>query len=135
MAREDLITQAQRSPEERRAIARAGGKARGAQQKRQKQTRELIKVLLAATPQLTTKQVRQLEKAGIDPEGVNIEALSLIAIANKAMAGDLASAKFLYDYAQVPDIRLQLEKERLKLAQEAKSEARDTDKVTVVIDV
>lgn len=119
MARKDLIPQSMRSPEERKKIARAGGIAAGEARRRKKQTRELILELLAVAPKLTAKQARQLQKAGLDADGVTIEALSLIAIANHAMAGDLAAAKFLYDYAQIPDLRAQLERERLKAAAKA----------------
>lgn len=134
--REDnLITQAQRSPEERRAIARAGQKASTEAKRRKKATRELIKQLLGSEVTLTQKQINQLKKAGVDPDHPTIELLGLIAIANQFMAGDLAAAKFLYDYAQIEDLRAALERERLKLAQEAKTEAKNSDKVTVVIDV
>ena len=136
MAREDLIPLNKRSTEERRKIARAGKLASDAAKKRKKQTRDLIRELLSAAPQLTSKQVRQLQKAGVSAEDVTIEALSLIAIANHAMAGDLAAAKFLYDYAQVPDIKVQLERERIELAKQAQATAKDSaDKVTVILDV
>jgi len=134
--REDnLITQAQRSPEERRAIARAGQKASTEAKRRKKATKELIKQLLGSEVTLTQKQINQLKKAGVDPDHPTIELLGLIAIANQFMAGDLAAAKFLYDYAQIEDLRAALERERLKLAQEAKTEAKDADKVTVILDV
>ena len=134
--REDnLITQAQRSPEERRAIARAGQKASTEAKRRKKATRELIKQLLGSEVTLTQKQINQLKKAGVDPDHPTIELLGLIAIANQFMAGDLAAAKFLYDYAQIEDLRAALERERMKAQAEAKDEASKADRVTVVIDV
>ena len=134
--REDnLITQAQRSPEERRAIARAGQKASTEAKRRKKATQELIKQLLGSEVTLTQKQINQLKKAGVDPDHPTIELLGLIAIANQFMAGDLAAAKFLYDYAQIPDLKAQLEKERLAAQAAAQDEASKADKVTVILDV
>lgn len=116
--REDnLITQAQRSPEERRAIASAGGKASQRAARKRRETRALIRQVLDSEVRLTKKQQAELAKAGIDPENMTIEILGIVAIANQFMAGDLAAAKFLYDYAQIPDLRSQLERERLKSLQ------------------
>ena len=44
-----------------------------------------------------------------------------ISIANQAISGDLASAKFLYDYAQIPDIHAAIDRERIKAQAEARA--------------
>ena len=116
--RENLITQAQRDPEQRRAIASAGGKASGQTRRRKKATRDLIRQMLDSEVQLSRKQIAQLKRVGIDAEADSptIQLLGLVAIANNFMAGDLAAAKFLYEYAQIPDIHAQLEREQMEAA-------------------
>ena len=122
----NLKRNADRAPEELRAMGAKGGKASGASRKRRKATREMVRMVLNMNVTTTGKTRRALKKLGydVDAEGApSVELLMQIAIANLAMSGDLASAKFLYDYAHVPDIRAQLERERLKAQAEAREKA------------
>lgn len=123
----NLVSLANRSPEERRAIARKGKAASDQAKVRKRETRALIRELLAAPVEIPAKTKKALRKLGYDGDAPTVELLEIIAIANQAMAGDLASAKFLYDYAQVPDLRAQLERERLEAAREQASKPASMD--------
>lgn len=133
----NLISLANRSPEERKAIARKGKEASDRAKKRKKETQAVIRELLAAPVEIPAKTRRALKKLGFEGDAPTVELLAIVAIANQAMAGDLASAKFLYDYAQIPDMRTVMDQARLQLAKESQEQAREggADKVTVILDV
>lgn len=63
---ENLIPQSERTKEEQRAIATAGGIASGKARKRKKSMSEIAKALLSAD--LTPKQAKTIEKYGLDPK-------------------------------------------------------------------
>lgn len=119
----NLKPNSQRTAEELKAMGARGGRASGETRKRRKTARELAKMVLGMNVTTTAKMKKALKKVGYDVEGEgapSVELLMQIAIANQAMAGDLASARFLYDYAQVPDIHAALERERMKVQAEAR---------------
>ena len=123
-SRANLKPNSKRTPEQLKAMGAKGGKASGETRKRRKTARELAKMVLGLNVTTTAKTKKALKKLGYDTdaEGApSVELLMQIAIANQAMAGDLASAKFLYDYAQVPDIHTAIERERIKAQAEARS--------------
>ena len=120
----NLVPLNERPAEEQRAIARKGGQKSGEARRRKKATREIVRMVLAMDVATSRKTRNALKKLGydVDAEGApSVELLMQIAIANQAMAGDLASARFLYDYAHVPDIKAQLERERIKAQVEART--------------
>ena len=101
-----------------------GGKASAESRKRRKATKDLIRTVLAMDVVTTRKTRNALKKLGydVDEDGApSVELLMQIAIANQAMAGDLQSARFLYDYAMVPDIHVAIERERMKAQAEARA--------------
>lgn len=121
--RANLKPNSKRTPEQLKAMGAKGGKASGETRKRRKTARELAKMVLGLNVTTTKKTKNALKKLGYDTdaEGApSVELLMQIAIANQAMAGDLASAKFLYDYAQVPDIHTAIERERIKANADAR---------------
>lgn len=123
----NLIPGDQRTHENNSRNGRKGGIASGEAKKKKKQTRDLIRMVLASPVDVSTKKGRDaLHKVGYDvaEQGPpSVELLMQLQIATQAMSGDLASAKFLYDYAQVPDLRAQLERERMRPADSAESAA------------
>lgn len=122
--RANLTPNSDRTPEELRAMGAKGGKKSAENKKRRKTARELVKMVLAMDVATTRKTKNALKKLGydVDVEGApSVELLMQIAIANQAMAGDLASARFLYDYAQVPDIHMAIERERMKAQAEGRA--------------
>jgi len=121
---ENLVPMNRRTPEEKQDIARKGGKKSGESRRRKKKTQELVKAVLAMEVVTSRKTKNALKKLGydVDAEGApSVELLMQIAIANQAMAGDLASARFLYDYAQIEDIKTAVERERIKAMRDARA--------------
>ena len=121
---ENLIPLDKRDAEDRRRIASEGGKKSGEARRRRKATKDLISYVLNLNVE-TTKQLKgKLKKMGydVDVEGApTIETLMHINIAKNAIKGDLISARFLMDYAQIPDIKTVLERERIKAAKEGRA--------------
>ena len=120
----NLIPLDRRDAEDRRRIASEGGKKSGEARRKRKATKDLIRAVLSMNVDTTRKAKNALKKLGydVDKEGApSVELLMQINIANRAMAGDIACAKFLYDYAQIPDIKAQLERERMQAIKEGRA--------------
>lgn len=120
----NLKANADRSTEELKAMGAKGGRASGEARRRRRNTRELVKYVLNMDVVTNRKVKNALKKLGYDVEtegAPSVELIMQIAIANQAMSGDLASARFLYDYAQVPDIKTAIERERIKAIREGKA--------------
>ena len=118
-AADNLVPNAERTPEELRKMAKKGGMKSGETRRRKKAVKDLMKDLLEMRVRTTKGMKKALNKIGYDVEtqgDPSIEFVMQIAIANQAMAGDIASARFLYDYALVPDMKAQLERERIEAA-------------------
>lgn len=118
----NLVPNAERTPDELRAMAKKGGLKSGEVRKRKKATKELMRAMLSMKARTTGSMRKKLLKAGYDLNELGeptVELMMQVAIADKAMDGDIASARFIYDYALVPDMRTQLERERLKAAKKA----------------
>ena len=114
----NLIPGDQRSHENNAENGRRGGIASGEAKRRKKATRELIELVLGSPVDVNTKKGKTaLRRMGYDvaEKGPpSVELLMLMQIATQAMAGDLASVRLLYEYAQIPDLRAQLERERIE---------------------
>ena len=122
--KENLVPLNERTPEEQRAIAKKGGQKSGEARRKKKATKDLVKMVLSMDVVTNRKTRNALKKLGydVDAEGApSVELLMQISIANQAMAGDLASARFLYDYAQIPDIKTVLERERIKAVKDGRA--------------
>ena len=120
----NLTPNSDRTPEELKAMGSKGGKASAEARRRRKATRELARMVLNMDVVTTRKTKNALKKMGydVDSEGApSVELLMQISIANQAISGDLASAKFLYDYAQIPDIHAAIDRERIKAQAEARA--------------
>ena len=146
-ASENLIPLDKRDAEDRRRIASEGGKKSGEARRRRKATKDLIRDVLSLSVETPAKLKGKLKKLGydVDAEGApTVEMLMHINIANNAMKGDLISARFLMDYAQIPDIKTVLERERIKAQAEGRAkvdvnlntpeEARIMDEITRRLD-
>ena len=114
----NLIPGDRRSHENNQANGRKGGIASGEAKKKKKATKDLIRLVLASPVDVSTKKGREaMRKVGYDvaEQGPpSVEMLMALQIATQAMAGDLSSARFLYDYAQIGDLKASLERERIK---------------------
>ena len=116
----NLVPPSSRTAEERAEIGRKGGIKSGETRRRKKAVKEKIQTLLDMRVKAPRDVKATLKRIGYDIEAEGdptIELMIQLAIANQAMTGDIQSARFLYDDAQVPDMRAQLERERIKAGQ------------------
>lgn len=93
----NLTNQAQRSPEERREIAKKGGTVSGKVKKRKKAMREAAQMILALKPPEAVQA--QLKKMGIRSEDLVNQTALLVAVLNQAYKGDVRAAEFIRDTA------------------------------------
>ena len=100
---QNLITQRDRSPEERRKVAQMGQKASAAARRRKKSIREVLEVILSldapeemlqAGQELTKRMRRDAKQRG---EAVDVYSAIAAAQAYKAAQGDTAAAAFVRD--------------------------------------
>lgn len=115
--KKNLKSNTERTPEELRAMGAKGGKASGEARKRKKQTRALITQLLGMRIKTDVDMKKALKKIGYNEKAEGAPTIELVmnmAIASQAMGGDIASARYLYDYAQVPDMKTKVELEKIK---------------------
>lgn len=115
--RENLKSIADRPPEEARAIRSKGGKKSGETRRRKRDTKALYRAILSMRIQTTADMKKALKKVGYDARiqgEPSVEEVIGMVIASQAMQGDIASARYLNDYAQNPDMRSAIEKERIK---------------------
>ena len=72
--------------------------------------------MLGLEPNLSKETRAALEKMGLQPdETPDIRLISILAIAQKAMKGDLQANKMLLEMAGDVDARTKIEQERLKI--------------------
>lgn len=127
---ENIKPNAQRTTDELRAMGSKGGKASAEARKRRKLTQNKIKMLLEAKPKMSKAKQKELEEIGLnvaDGEAVTAEHIMLAKILKKAMDGDETSAVFLYEYALIPNMRAQLERERIKVMKAERQPAATRD--------
>lgn len=106
------------SPEEARENGRKGGRASGETKRRRKAMKEIARTILAASCQPGMEASQLVDELDIElPEGYNLQFDVLLAIARKAIEGDVRAATFLRDTAG-EDPRDLLAAERLKLDRE-----------------
>lgn len=94
---ENLVPVTQRSKDEARELSRLGGIASGEARRRQKTIREMAQAILNMdiTPQASVKL------GALSAEQINSIGMAILAVhANKAMEGDVASARLLMDAAE-----------------------------------
>ena len=94
---ENLVPVTQRSKDEARELSRLGGIASGEARRRQKTIREMAQAILNMdiTPQAGVKL------GALSAEQINSIGMAILAVhANKAMEGDVASARLLMDAAE-----------------------------------
>lgn len=98
----NLIPMSQRTPEEQKKMQVNGGKKSGETRRRQRDVRKAWEQVLKAQPQLNDKLVNQLEGLGIKGKGkdghkYDVLTVSLAALANKCMAGDMRAIRLMLE--------------------------------------
>ena len=92
--KENLIPASQRTREEAQENGQKGGKKSGEVRRQKKKMKEMMKILLSLDmPESKGKD--ELRELGIAEEDLNIQTQILMQQINKAMKGNLESAKFV----------------------------------------
>lgn len=92
----NIIPNSERTPEERREIAAAGGRASGESRRRKKSLREAAELYLSL-PVSDKRAWNKLAKDGVAPEDVDNQMAIIAGLSIKAAKGDAKAAKVLFD--------------------------------------
>ena len=110
----NIIPNSERTAEERREIAAAGGRASGEARRRKKSLREAAELYLSL-PVSDKRAWNKLAKDGVAPEDVDNQMAIIAGLSIKAAKGDAKAAKVLFDLIG--------------------DQSREDDEVKVIIDV
>ena len=92
----NIISNSERTPKERKEIAAAGGRASGVSRRRKKNLREAAELYLSL-PVADKRTWNRLAREGVAPEDVDNQMAIIAGLALKAMKGDSRAAKVLFD--------------------------------------
>lgn len=92
----NIIPNSERTPEERREIAAAGGRASGVSRRRKKSLREAAELYLSL-PVSDKRAWNKLARDGVEPEDVDNQMAIIAGLTIKAVKGDAKAAKVLFD--------------------------------------
>lgn len=92
----NIISNSDRTPEERREIAAAGGRASGVSRRRKKSLREAAELYLSL-PVSDKRAWNRLARDGVEPEDVDNQMAIIAGLAMKAIKGDAKAAKVIFD--------------------------------------
>lgn len=92
----NLIPNSQRTPEQLREMAAAGGRASGAARRRKRSLREAADLYLSL-PVSDKRQKNKLARRGIEPEDVDNQMAMIIGLVEAATEGDARAAKVIVD--------------------------------------
>ena len=98
----NIISNSDRTPEERREIAAAGGRASGVSRRRKKSLREAAELYLSL-PVSDKKAWNKLARDGVEPEDVDNQMAIIAGLTMRAIKGDSKAAKVLFDLIGVED--------------------------------
>lgn len=92
----NLIPNSQRTPEQLREMAAAGGRASGAARRRKRSLREAADLYLSL-PVSDKRQKNKLVRRGVELEDVDNQMAMIIGLVEAATAGDARAAKVIVD--------------------------------------
>ena len=92
----NIIPNSERTPEERREIAAAGGRASGVSRRRKRSLREAAELYLSL-PVSDKRAWNKLARDGVSPEDVDNQMAIIAGLTIKAAKGDAKAAKLLFD--------------------------------------
>ena len=98
----NIISNSERTPKERREIAAAGGRASGVSRRRKKSLREAAELYLSL-PVADKRTWNRLAREGVEPEDVDNQMAIIAGLALKAMKGDAKAAKVIFDLVGVQE--------------------------------
>lgn len=93
---QNIIPNSERTPEERREIARAGGIASGAARRRKRSLKQAADLYLSLP--VTDRRVwNKIARDGVDPEDIDNQMAVIVGLTEAAVHGDARCAKVLID--------------------------------------
>lgn len=92
----NIIPNSERTPEERREIAAAGGRASGVSRRRKRSLREAADLYLSL-PVSNTREWNKISVDGVDPEDIDNQMAMIVGLTRKAIKGDAKAAKIIVD--------------------------------------
>lgn len=92
----NIISNSDRTPEERREIAAAGGRASGVSRRRKKSLREAAELYLSL-PVSDKRAWNRLARDGVEPEDADNQMAIIAGLTMRAIKGDSKAAKVLFD--------------------------------------
>lgn len=92
----NLISNSERTPEQLREMASAGGKASGAARRRKKSLKEAADLYLSL-PVTDRRTWNKIARRGVDPEDIDNQMAMIIGLTMAATAGDAKAAKVIVD--------------------------------------
>ena len=92
----NLIPNSERTPEERREIATAGGKASGVSRRRKRSLKEAADLYLSL-PVSDRRVWNKIARRGVDPEDIDNQMAMIIGLTMAATAGNAKAAKVIVD--------------------------------------
>lgn len=92
----NLIPNSERTPEQLREMASAGGKASGTARRRKRSLREAADVYLSL-PVSDRRTWNKIARCGVDPEDIDNQMAMIIGLTMAATAGDARAAKVIVD--------------------------------------
>lgn len=93
---QNIIPNSERTPEERREIARAGGIASGAARRRKRSLKQAADLYLSLP--VTDRRVwNKIARGGVDPENIDNQMAMIVGLTEAAVQGDARCAKILVD--------------------------------------
>jgi hypothetical protein len=93
---QNIIPNSERTPEERREIARAGGIASGAARRRKRSLKQAADLYLSLP--VTDRRVwNKIARDGVDPEDIDNQMAVIVGLTEAAVQGDARCAKVLID--------------------------------------
>ena len=92
----NIIPNSERTPEERREIARAGGIASGAARRRKRSLKQAADLYLSLP--VTDRRVwNKIARDGVEPEDIDNQMAMIVGLTEAAVQGDARCAKVLVD--------------------------------------
>lgn len=92
----NLIPNSERTPEQLREMASAGGKASGAARRRKKSLKEAADLYLSL-PVSDRRTWNKIARTGVDPDDIDNQMAMIIGLTMAATAGDARAAKVIVD--------------------------------------
>lgn len=92
----NLIPNSERTPEQLREMASAGGRASGAARRRKRSLKEAADLYLAL-PVSDRRTWNKIARKGVDPDDIDNQMAMIIGLTMAATAGDARAAKVIVD--------------------------------------